>query len=267
MSLILPFEKINENVSYNEVPTYLFDDKNNDKNLFEIDIKNDCKIILVNINNDFRVHARVSSAKNVTFSFFSINKISSVEMEFDLLENSNLIAYFADFISSDCKMNVKVNLNGSNSSCVWNLASLSKNEEHKYADVSVIHNSPNTFCKINNFGVSKDHSKLVFSGICHIKNGSHNSKAHQNAKIMVFDDCCDSVAKPVLKIDDNSIEASHAAVVGKISDDQLFYLTSRGLSVEQARELITFGYLKPILLGFEDDKIKEMITKRIEGEF
>ena len=113
----------------------------------------------------------------------------------------------------------------------------------------------------------KDEAKLNFSGIVHIKNGAHQSVAHQNAKIIIFDDDTDAIAKPILKIDDNDIEASHASSVGKISDDELFYLTSRGISMEKARELITFGYLKPIISGFDDEAIAKQLTGDVEGGF
>ena len=82
---------------------------------------------------------------------------------------------------------------------------------------------------------------------------------------MVFDRLSNAVAKPILKIDENDIEASHAAVVGKINDDHLFYLTSRGISEKEAKELITFGYLKPILVGFNDQEVIDEINKLIEG--
>ena len=263
----LPLSKIDKNIEVDYEPTFLFDGEKDRQKSLNFVVRRNCKIVFVNLKDNFDLSIDVEPNITSTISFFTNNKLSTSNILINIKENSLINAYFADFISSDSKMNVNINLNGDGSNCVWNLASLSKNEEHKNIDVSVIHNYPNTYSKINNFGVSKDESKLVFSGICHIKNGSHNSKAHQNAKIMVFDDRCDSIAKPILKIDDNSIEASHAAVVGKISDDQLFYLTSRGLSIEKARELITFGYLKPIMAGFEDEQIKNNILERIEEEF
>ena len=118
---------------------------------------------------------------------------------------------------------------------------------------------------MDNYGVTRDDGKLTFSGVCHILKGSSGSKAHQNAKVMVFDSLSNGVAKPILKIDENDIEASHAAIVGKINDEHIFYLTSRGLSEEEAKRIITLGYLKPILKGFDDEDVKESIEKMIEG--
>ena len=82
---------------------------------------------------------------------------------------------------------------------------------------------------------------------------------------MVFDKASNAIAKPILKIDENDIEASHAAVVGKINDEHLFYLTSRGVDEMAAKQLITYGYLKPILNGFKEEQIREHISSLIEG--
>ena len=83
---------------------------------------------------------------------------------------------------------------------------------------------------------------------------------------MVFDEKSNGIAKPILKIDENDIQASHAAIVGKINDEHIFYLTSRGLSEEEAKRIITLGYLKPILKGFSDDNMVQEIENLIEGE-
>ena len=163
------------------------------------------------------------------------------------------------------RLTTDINLVGESSQCTWNLASLASNKDDKEFDVSIYLRNLKTEAYINNYGVARDESRLLFSGICHIINGAHASKAHQNSKIMVFDEKSDAIAKPILKIDDNDIEASHAAVVGKISDEHMFYLTSKGLSEAEARELITYGYLKPILNGFEDEKLQESISNMIEG--
>ena len=105
---------------------------------------------------------------------------------------------------------------------------------------------------------------MHFKGISHIKNGSIKSKTRQSAKIMVFDPKCHAKANPILKIDENDIEASHAAIVGKVNDEHMFYLCSRGISENDAKQLITLGYLKPITNYFEDEKYVQEIVDGIE---
>ena len=147
---------------------------------------------------------------------------------------------------------------------VVKLASLSANNDDKVINISINHIVGKTYGKVDNYGVCKDNGKLLFAGTSHIFEKASKSKTQQNAKIMVFDEASNAIAKPILKIDENDVEASHAAVVGKINDEHLFYLTSRGLSEADAKQLITFGYLKPILTGFSDENTRDYISSLIE---
>lgn len=197
-------------------------------------------------------------------SIFAKNPIESSKISANIGKNSKIITYYADFTTERNHLDASINLNNDNSECEWHLASLSSQKDDKEISVSIYHNHTNTHGRIDNYGVCKENSKLIFSGISHIIKGSHQSTSHQNAKIVVFDNDCKAIARPVLKIDENDIEASHAAVVGKVNDDHIFYLTSRGLNVDEAKLLITLGYLKPILKGFDDITATE-INKLIEG--
>ena len=178
-------------------------------------------------------------------------------------KNSRLEIYYADFAKNLSKTNVSVSLE-EGAKVIFHLASLTEDNSNKSFTVSVDHDAVNTYSLIDNYGVVKGNGKLVFDGTSYIKNGSVKSKTRQSAKIMVFDEKSIGIAKPILKIDENDIEASHGAVVGKISDEHLFYLMSRGLSEEKAKILITYGYLKPIMNGF-DENVQKTIEQLIEG--
>ena len=200
----------------------------------------------------------------VYISLFAKSHIKNQKITTNIGENSKIIIYFADFTTEANHLDASINLNKYNARCEWHLASLSSQQDDKNIAVSMYHNASDTHGRIDNYGVCKENSKLIFAGISHIIKGCHQSTSHQNAKIVVFDDDCKAIARPILKIDENDIEASHAAVVGKVNDEHIFYLTSRGLSVEDAKLLITLGYLKPILKGF-NEQVGEQINSLIEG--
>ena len=106
---------------------------------------------------------------------------------------------------------------------------------------------------------------MTFSGVSEIQKGAKKTHTRQVAKIIVFDPKSDGQASPILKIGENDVEASHAAVVGRLSEEHLFYLESRGVDETMAKRLITLGYLKPIEAYFSDPKIVEQIDNAIEG--
>ena len=233
----------------------------------ELNIPNNCQVnVLINsFKKDNNLVINVEKNATAIISLLIKENIDNSNIKINIQEGSQVEFYFADFSYGKERFSFIGNLNEKNSSLRWHLSSLTAKGDNKTFDISVNHNSGSTYARMDNYGVCKDDGKLVFSGISTIFNGSKESKTHQNSRIMVFDKLSDGIAKPILKIDENDVEASHAAVVGKINDDHLFYLTSRGLSESAAKELITFGYLKPIMNGFTEESIKEEISSLIEG--
>ena len=270
MERLVPNFDINKNafVVANSASKYFLIDLKDKTGLVNISLKENqnLDLLLINYEGLEEIHFDVEEGTNLNVASLMHFAKKELKITANVSKNAVLSTYFADFMTADSKCSVNINLNGEGAICDWHLASLTEKNEHKEFDVNIYHNALNTYSKMDNYGVVRDDGKLVFSGIGKIANGQHGSKAHQNAKIMVFDKNSIGVAKPILKIDENDIEASHAAIVGKINDEHIFYLTSRGLSEDDAKRLITFGYLKPIIKGFEDEELKEQITNLIEGK-
>ena len=222
-------------------------------------------ILVKNLSEKSSLKMIVSENSHVNLSVLAEAKVDSSKMDITVKKDGYLEVYFADFSKEVINLNCTIDLKNEGATAYFKLASLAANKDLKNIDVSIKHLSPRTYGRVDNYGVCKDEAKMMFLGTSHILKDSIKSKTQQNAKIMVFDEASNAIAKPILKIDENDIEASHAAVVGKINDEHLFYLTSRGISETEAKELITFGYLKPILLGFKEEQVKEHISSLIEG--
>jgi Fe-S cluster assembly scaffold protein SufB len=174
-----------------------------------------------------------------------------------------LEAALADFTNGKGRVIVDFEMIGRDSHLEWRTAALASANDRKYYSISFTHKNFNTYANMTNYGVTEGQSSLQFSGTGYIINGAKFSKTHQAAKIMVFDKKCLGRADPVLKIDENEVEASHAATVGKVNDEHLFYLCSRGLSETEAKRLITLGYLNPILAYFTDEAMKDVLANQI----
>ena len=268
-----------ERIALTRQKTGVFTVENNTSTHFVLDLSKESQEVKITVPNNYLIDLLVTNLKDNVNINIEVGDESSLHLailgkeitkECKITANigykSNISTYFADFIPGKFKGQIVINLNKEYASCDWRLASLTMKEDNKEFDVNVFHNAINTYAQMDNYGVCRDNGRLVFSGICQIIKGSHGSKAHQNAKIMVFDEKSNGVAKPILKIDENDIEASHAAIVGKINDEHIFYLTSRGLTEEEAKRIITLGYLKPILKGFSDEYMINEIENLIEGK-
>lgn len=173
---------------------------------------------------------------------------------------------FADFSKGKGRMEVKVELLGENAKASWHYAGTSTLNSNKSLDASIEHLAPNTFAAVEQYGIVMDESRLAFVGTSHIHQGMVRSETSQKAKIIVFDKGAVGKCSPILRIDENDVVASHSAIVGKLSDEHLFYLLSRGIDLNTAKRLLTLGYLKPVLAYYEGE-LSDKIQSRIEEGF
>ena len=261
----MEYIELDSNFINKDLGNNLYSSKDVNSSIFNVASNSNCELLIKEISDNSIIEINVKEDSIFKLSILTSKQFKNVKITANIHKNSQISVYFADFSTDENSGNIVVNLLENGANCSWHLASLSAKKDKKQFDVSVYHIAGHTFAQMDNYGVCKDTAKLVFSGVSSINKGSHGSKTHQNAKIMVFDENSNAIAKPILKIDENDIEASHAATVGKINDEHLFYLTSRGLTEAQAKELITFGYLKPILVGFNGEDDKQIINNLIEG--
>ena len=228
------------------------------------EVNSDCELFIKNFHSLDSLNIDLNEGSKLLISFLFDENVKKFDFVINVKNNAILEGYFAEFSRDNLQIDGEINLLNEGASANVKLASLSAENDDKNISISINHLAPKTYGKVDNYGVCKDNGKLLFAGTSYILNKSFKSKTQQNARIMVFDEASNAIAKPILKIDENDVEASHAAVVGKINDDHLFYLTSRGLTEADAKQLITLGYLKPILGGFNDEKVRSYISSLIE---
>ena len=227
-----------------------------------IKLNNESKEIELDFHEDLDIEIEDNSTLNLRLLCWVKNEQFSINAKVG--KNSHLIVTFADFSNSKFSLKTIVNLMEENAACDWHLASLGNSDSKKVFDISFNHEVGHTTAIMNNYGVARDNSHITFTGVNHIKEHASKSKTVQNAKIIVFDEKASGTASPILKIDENDVQASHAAVVGQLNNNHMFYLMSRGLTKKEAKSLITLGYLKPISDTFSNEnkaKIEEAIKE------
>ncbi|OGY17106.1 MAG: hypothetical protein A2785_00635 [Candidatus Chisholmbacteria bacterium RIFCSPHIGHO2_01_FULL_49_18] len=115
--------------------------------------------------------------------------------------------------------------------------------EELHVDVTTHHRVPDTSADTFIRAVASDRSKVVLSGMIKIFRGAQKTNAFLTENVLIISDRAKADAVPKLEIEADDVRASHAATVSKINEEQLFYLRSRGLSEQSARELIVEGFL------------------------
>lgn len=143
-------------------------------------------------------------------------------------------------------------------------ASLCSHEEKKIIN-KITNKAPHTIGIMENYGVSMNKGLLDIVGVGDIKHDCIQATNRQKSNLVIMDEEAKAISRPYLYIDENDVIASHASAVGEISEEQLFYLLSRGISKEDARKMIVLGYFQPVINRLEHDETKESVAKYIEG--
>ena len=206
----------------------------------------------------------VKEDEELKLSLACFEAFKNCEINVKVHKNGKIDAAFADFSKGSGALRMNVYLLEEGASASFHGACLCGGSDKKKIDASLIHEAPHTEGLVSNYGIAQEEGKLAFLGTSHLKHGTVSSSTRQEAKIIVFDPTSDGRCDPILKIDESDITASHAATVGKLNDDHLFYLLSRGLSEDKAKRLMIMGYLKPIIAHFPES-MAERLTTAIEG--
>jgi len=157
-----------------------------------------------------------------------------------------------------------VSLVGSGASAELKTVAISKHTQKQNLTIEIEHLAPYTEGNIVNHGISIDEAQLTFNGIGKIQRGMHGSNAQQSSRAMILSEGARADANPVLLIDEYDVKAGHAAGVGKIDEEQLYYLMSRGLSRREAETLIIHGFLMPFINEIKNEAIQNELMKLIQ---
>jgi Fe-S cluster assembly protein SufD len=115
-------------------------------------------------------------------------------------------------------------------------------------------------------GALRDESSGVYSGWVHVRPGAQKTNAMQTSRNILLSEGAFGRAIPNLEIEANDVRCGHAASVGPVDDEQLFYLMSRGIPRDEAERLIVFGFFNEVLERIALSEVRESATAAIEAE-
>ncbi|MBN4076583.1 Fe-S cluster assembly protein SufB, partial [Gemmatimonas aurantiaca] len=117
--------------------------------------------------------------------------------------------------------------------------------QHQDAGAKVIHIAPNTSSRITSKSISKDKGISSYRGMVKVYKGAKGSKVSVECDALLIGKDARSDTYPTMEIDEEDVKIEHEARVSKVAEEQLFYLTSRGITEDEARLLIVNGFIEP----------------------
>ena len=118
--------------------------------------------------------------------------------------------------------------------------------QHQDTGGKVVHVAPHTTSSIISKSISKGHGRSTYRGLCKVHKGAHHARSNVQCDALLINDTSRTDTYPYIEIEENDANVGHEASVSKIGEEQLFYLTSRGISEEEAMAMIVRGFIEPI---------------------
>ena len=241
---------------------------------YEVEIQSDFHIqvernkqieVLLIEKGKLDINAQITLEEGSTCNILFLNECDDLQMNLTVHQkrNSNIQAGFYELNENTSMITVQSHLDEEGASV--NLVKSSIANTKKAYDIECIHHAPHTRSEMRNFEISNENANYKIQACGTIKKGAYQSQSHQMSRILTTSDCQKSEAIPILLIDENDVAASHANSMGKMDDEYLYYLQSRGINEEQARELLTLSYLLPISEVLNKEETKEMLIQKIRS--
>jgi Fe-S cluster assembly protein SufB len=132
----------------------------------------------------------------------------------------------------------------------------------------VIHAAPYTTSNINSKSISKDGGHAFYRGLMRVTSGAHHSKSTVSCESLMLDNLSVSDTLPIIELANDDIDIGHEAKIGRISDEAIFYLMSRGISEVEAKAMIVRGFVEPITKELPLEyavELNQLINLEFEG--
>ena len=117
--------------------------------------------------------------------------------------------------------------------------------QHQDTGAKMVHLAPDTTSKITSKSVSRANGRSTYRGLLRVRKGATNVKSTVRCDALLLDDTSKTDTYPYMEINQEDATVTHEATVGKIGDEQIFYLMSRGFTEEEALSLIVNGFMEP----------------------
>lgn len=205
----------------------------------------------------YRVHLTALENSHVKYLF--ISEINSEEGTLDhrfTVEKHASINLVGGFISNILTAKMHVDLVGEGADVKMRTVAVSSDEHNQTIDVMIVHKAPHTYGDMTNIGIANKKGRITLNGVEQIEKGMKQANAFQNLKGIITSDDAMIAVNPILLIDEFDVKAGHGATIGKIEEEVLFYLRSRGLTKGEAERLVINGFLRPVVDEIEDETLK-----------
>ena len=137
-------------------------------------------------------------------------------------------------------------LKGERSRCEFTGVTFASSGQYLDTGCKIVHAAPNTSSTVHSKSISKNGGTSFDRGLVNVAANATGAKATVECESLMLDNESRSDTIPIIEINNDSVDIGHEAKIGRISDEAIFYLMSRGISKDEAKAMIVRGFVEPI---------------------
>lgn len=202
---------------------------------------------------------------SLDLTLFDLNETAKVsnKINFELAENAKLKVVIVSLNSGQTDASVTVNLNASHAEAEVNVISVANTGVDTTFNVICNNNAAHTNANITQRAVALNGGSNVFEATGYIGTDCAKAVNFQESRVLLLDGAAKGDASPILLINHHDVEAGHAAGVSRVSDEEMYYLMSRGIPRKTAEELMTVAFIRPVVDKINDEELRESVFEKI----
>ncbi|MFA5592222.1 MAG: Fe-S cluster assembly protein SufD [Micavibrio sp.] len=216
--------------------------------------KNNVAQITVGKNAKLRHYRLFDDAEggvNTLFTHVKIARDATYEA-FNFIEGAGFI-----------RNQIHAEIQGENAQCLLGGIHLLKGDQHADTTITIEHQAPNCYSNQTYKTVLDGKSHCVFQGKVHVHQIAQKTDGYQLSNALVLSPEAEMDTKPELEIYADDVKCSHGATTGRLDDEPLFYMRTRGIPEEQARAILIEAFCGEALERISDESMQEIIRERI----
>jgi Fe-S cluster assembly protein SufD len=182
-----------------------------------------------------------------------------------IIENDGRMEWIVgDLNDGNTLSDTKSVLKGQGSTSDTKVISVGKNAQQNSLTTRAVHFGKSSDSNMVTRAVMKDSASAIINGITKIEHGATKANGVQTEKVLMLSPKARGDANPILLIDEDDVTAGHAASVGQVNPEQVYYLMSRGISKQDAERLIIYGFLAPVVSEIPVEAVRGQLQRLLE---
>lgn len=182
-----------------------------------------------------------------------------------VLENDARVDWIVgDLHEGNALTDTKTELRGNGSTSNSRLISVGTGSQRMSLTSRAVHFGKSSASDMLSRAVMKDEATAIINGITKIEHGATKANGQQSEKVLMLSPKARGDANPILLIDEDDVQAGHAASAGRVNEEQLYYLMSRGITRREAEKLIIHGFLDPVVSEIPLAGVREQLHRILE---